>query len=138
MSAAWVCPKCGRAFARTNQGHYCGKAPVTLEEYLTSLPEEARARAEELTGLIRRCVPGAREKIAWSMPFFERDGRSVSFAACKNHISLYLDAETIEGIGPLPDGYAVKKNALYLPYKKELPAAAVEDALKRIFDKTGL
>ena len=138
MSAAWVCPKCGREFARTNQGHYCGKAPVTLEEYLASLPEEARAHTEELTGLIRRCVPGAREKIAWSMPFFEQDGRNVSFAACKNHISLYLDAETIESVRPMLDGYAIKKNAVYLPYKKELPETAVEDALKRIFDKTGL
>jgi uncharacterized protein YdhG (YjbR/CyaY superfamily) len=118
------------ALLRNSPGHPRGIS--------ASLPEESRARAGELTGLIRRCVPGAREKIAWSMPFFERDGRNVSFAACKNHISLYLDAETIEGVRAMLDGYAIKKNAVYLPYKKELPETAVEDALKRIFGKTGL
>lgn len=29
----WICPKCGREFKRTNQGHYCGKAPESVDEY---------------------------------------------------------------------------------------------------------
>ena len=30
----WVCPKCGREFRRTNQGHYCGEPPETVLEYI--------------------------------------------------------------------------------------------------------
>lgn len=30
----WICPKCGRKFKRTNQGHYCGKAPESIDEYI--------------------------------------------------------------------------------------------------------
>lgn len=30
----WTCPKCGREFKRTNQGHYCGKVPENVDEYI--------------------------------------------------------------------------------------------------------
>ena len=30
----WKCPKCGRSFKKENQGHYCGKAPETVEDYI--------------------------------------------------------------------------------------------------------
>ena len=33
----WVCPECGRQFARTNQGHECAPA-MTLEEYFSTGP----------------------------------------------------------------------------------------------------
>ncbi len=32
----WVCPKCGRAFKNTEQSHYCGKPPATIEEYIAA------------------------------------------------------------------------------------------------------
>ena len=30
----WKCPKCGREFKNVDQGHYCGKAPETVDEYI--------------------------------------------------------------------------------------------------------
>ena len=30
----WTCPNCGREFKRTNQSHYCGKAPASIDEYI--------------------------------------------------------------------------------------------------------
>ena len=130
----WTCPKCGREFKRTNQGHYCGKAPETVDEYTGALAPEAQARVMELRDIIQRCVPSVRVRIAWSMPVFEMSGRSVSFAACQKHISLYLDAETMEIIRPQLGGYTIKKNALYLPYSKELPVDAIENAVKLYFE----
>ena len=38
----WTCPKCGREFKRTNQGHYCGKAPENVDEYIELQITEAR------------------------------------------------------------------------------------------------
>ena len=38
----WVCPKCGRSFKNTEQSHYCGKPPATIEEYIAAQPEEIR------------------------------------------------------------------------------------------------
>ena len=38
----WKCPKCGRTFKNTNQDHYCGEAPKTIEEYIERQPEQAQ------------------------------------------------------------------------------------------------
>ena len=130
----WKCPKCGREFKRTNQGHYCGKAPETVDEYVDAQAQEAQAHVMELRSIIQRCVPDVRERIAWSMPVFEMGKRSISFAACQKHISLYLDAETIEIIQPQLSDFTIKKNALYLPYSKELPISAIENAVKVYFE----
>ena len=120
----WTCPECGRVFKKTNQAHYCGKAPESVEKYIALQAPETRAAILELCSIIRRHVPGAKERIAWSMPFFEKDGREVSFAACKNHISLYMDTEVLHAAGFSPDESVIKKNALYLPYGKPLPEEA--------------
>ena len=63
----WTCPKCGREFKRTNQSHYCGKAPESVDEYIELQIPEARVHVVELRNLILRCVPAVREQIAWSM-----------------------------------------------------------------------
>ena len=38
----WKCPKCGRTFKNTNQDHYCGKTPETVDEYILAQDEEIR------------------------------------------------------------------------------------------------
>jgi len=96
--------------------------------------QEAQAHVMELRSIIQRCVPDVRERIAWSMPVFEMGKRSISFAACQKHISLYLDAETIEIIQPQLSDFTIKKNAVYLPYSKELPVDVIENALKLYFE----
>ena len=35
----WECPKCGRKFKNTNQSHYCGTAPQSIEEYIAQQPK---------------------------------------------------------------------------------------------------
>ena len=79
----WKCPKCGREFKRTNQGHYCGKAPVDVNEYIEQQAVETQAHLTELRNIILNHVPDVKERIAWSMPVYGREKRSVSFAACK-------------------------------------------------------
>ena len=44
----WVCPKCKREFKRENQGHYCGKAPENVDEYIKLQNPEALAHIEKL------------------------------------------------------------------------------------------
>ena len=126
----WTCPKCGREFARTNQGHYCGKAPENTDEYIEQQIPEARAHIAALRELILRCVPGVTERIAWSMPTYKKDRFSMSFAACKKHISLYADAGILERFRPQLGEFTIKKNAVYLPYDRELPVSAIEGVIK--------
>ena len=130
----WTCPKCGREFKRTNQGHYCGKAPESVDEYVELQIPEARTYVVELRNLIRHCVPEVKERIAWSMPLFEKDKHTISLAACKKHISLYVDMEIIEILKPQLSEFVIKKNAIYIPYDKELPIKIIENVVRQSFD----
>ena len=133
----WTCPKCGREFKRTNQGHFCGKAPETVDAYIAAQAPDVQSHISELRALIHRCVPNLKERIAWSMPYFEAGGCSISFSACKNHISLYLDAEILAAMEPQFNGFVIRKHAVYLPYGKVWPVSAIEQAITLFFAATG-
>ena len=129
----WTCPKCGRTFKRANQGHYCGTAPKTTEEYIELQQSEARPHITELRNLILHCIPGVTERIAWSMPMYQKGEASISFAACKKHVSLYIETDVLESHQLQLREFTIKKNALYLPYDKELPLKILEDIVRESF-----
>lgn len=131
----WTCPKCGREFKRTNQSHYCGKAPESVDEYIELQIPEARAYVVELRNLILRCVPAVKEQIAWSMPVYKKDKFSISFAACNKHISLYVDTNVLEIFKSQLNAFTIRKNAVYLPYEKELPIKIIEKIIKQSLEE---
>lgn len=126
----WVCPKCGREFKRTNQGHYCGKAPETVSEYIEAQAPETRSHLKGLAAAIRESVPEVSERISWSMPTYEKSGKAISFYACKNHISFYVGVEAVEKFASELSGFDTKKNAVYLPYGRELPSELIAEIVK--------
>lgn len=129
----WVCPKCGREFKRTNQGHYCGDAPKTVLEYIESQALETRSHLAQIAAIIKDSIPGVKERILWSMPTYEKAGKSVSFSACKNHVSLYVGSAAIETFADELKEWTTKKNAIYLPYDKILPSKLIENIVKWCF-----
>lgn len=56
----WTCPNCGREFKRINQGHYCGKSPENIEEYIKLQSAGAQVHLNELRHIILSTVPGVR------------------------------------------------------------------------------
>ena len=130
----WTCPKCGREFKRTNQGHYCGKAPENVSEYIELQDAQTQAHLTELRNIILGVIPDVKERIAWSMPFYEKEKCSVSFAACKKHISLYVDTEVIVKFKIQLSGFEIMKNAIYFPYNKALPIELIKDIIKQSFE----
>lgn len=126
----WVCLKCGREFRRNNQGHFCGQPPKTVDEYIEQQEPSAQDYLNKIREIIRQNAPEAVERIAWSMPIFERNGKSLSFAACQKHISFYVGAEVIEHFQADLAGFESKKSAIYLPYAKELPVELLAEIVK--------
>ena len=126
----WVCPKCGREFQRNNQGHFCGQPPKTVDEYIAQQEPPSQAHLGKIRQIVRQNAPAAVERIAWSMPIYERNGKSLSFAACQKHISFYVGAEAIERFQADLAGFASKKSAIYLPYAKELPVELLAEIVK--------
>jgi uncharacterized protein YdhG (YjbR/CyaY superfamily) len=91
---------------------------ASVEDYLGSLPEQARSVMDELRRTIRAVVPDVGEKISYSMPTFTLDGTSlVHVAAWKNHIGLYplppLDGDLAQEVAP----YRGAKDAMHLPLR---------------------
>ncbi len=117
----WQCPKCKRTFKHTNQDHYCGDAPRTIEEYIERQPEYARPYLRQINEAIRSAIPEAKEKISWSMPTYRKNHNLIHFAAFKKHIGLYPGTEAVEAFADKLKDFKTSKGTIQLPYDKPLP-----------------
>ena len=79
----WTCPQCGRTFKNTDQHHFCGGAPKTIDEYILAQDEGARAMLQAVREAIRVSRPEAQERISWSMPTYWQGHNIIHFAAQK-------------------------------------------------------
>ena len=134
----WICPKCGREFKRINQGHYCGKAPESVDVYISLQEEKARPHLRLLRDIILGSASGIKEKILWSMPTYSLSGCSLSvcslsFAACKEHVSQYVGSEILRIYEKELEGFQIKKDALYLSYKRDIPSSIIKAISSRVF-----
>ena len=118
----WKCPKCGRTFKNENQGHYCGKAPETVDDYILAQDEEIRERLQNIRTVLRNTLPDAVEKISWSMPTYWKEHNIIHFAASKKHIGLYPGPEAVEHFTEKLNqaGYPFSKGTIRIPHTKEL------------------
>ena len=99
---------------------------ATIDDYLAGLPDDVRARVQELRRVVHQVVPDAGETISYAMPTFTLDGQPlVHVAAWKQHIGLYplpaLDPELDAAVAP----YRGTKDALKLPHAQPLPCELV-------------
>jgi len=126
----WVCPKCGRSFKNTGQSHYCGKAPATIEEYISTQPEEVQDYLHQVNDAIKASIPEAKEKISWSMPTYWKGRNLIQFAASKKHIGLYPGPEAVEVFAGRLTEYKTSKGTIQLPYNKPLPLELIAEIAK--------
>lgn len=123
----WVCPKCGRSFRSTDQSHYCGKTPKTIEEYILSQPEEAQPYLHQVNAVIKSSLPEATEKISWSMPTYWKGHNLIQFAAFKKHIGIYPGSEAVAAFAEQLKDYKTSKGTIQLPYSKPLPLELISE-----------
>ena len=55
--------------------------PTTPEEYLASVPEQAREPLDEVRAAILEALPGAEESISYSILGYRLEGRIVAYCA---------------------------------------------------------
>ena len=126
----WTCHKCGRAFQKQNQGHYCGKPPKTIDEYIAAQPEEVQGYLKKIRDAIHAALPEAEEKISWSMPTYWKKYNIIQFAAHKNHIGLYAGTEAVVEFEERLEEYKTSKGSIRLPYDKPLPLELIGEIAK--------
>ena len=117
----WECPKCGRKVKNTNQSHYCGTAPQSIEEYIAQQPEYTRLYLCQINEVIQNALPDAVQKISWSMPTYWKKRNLIQFAVLKKHIGLYPGPAAVEAFADRLQGYKTSKGTIQLPYDKPLP-----------------
>ena len=83
--------------------------------------------------IILGSASGIEENILWSMPTYSLSGCSLSFAACKEHVSLYIGSEILRIYEKELEGFQIKIDALYLPYNREIPASTIKAISSRVF-----
>ena len=119
----WKCPKCGRSFKNENHGHYCRKAPETVDEYILAQDDANRGHLVSVRNVLRAALPDAVEKISWSMPTWWQGHNIIHFAAAKKHIRLYPGPEAVTFFAEKLDqaGCKYSKGSIQIPYSDELP-----------------
>ena len=120
----WICPKCGRTFEKENRRHDCGK-PQTIDDYIAQQDEAVRPRLREMREILRAALPGAEERISWSMPTYWKGRNLIHFAAFKKHLGLYPGGEATAVFAEDLRDYDVSKGAIRLPCGRELPAELI-------------
>lgn len=132
----WKCPRCGRAFERQNQEHYCQEKPKTVQAYIAAQPEDVRLCLNDVRNAIREAIPGAEERISWSMPTYWRGHNIIHFAAHKRHVGLYAGTEAVVVFKARLTGYKTSKGAIQFPYDAPMPLQLIAD-IAQWCDQTG-
>ena len=93
----------------------------TIDEYLSSFPEEVRSVLQALRQVIKEEAPEAQETIKYRMPTFTLYGNLVHFAAFKSHIGFYPTSSPMETFKKELTAYKTSKGAIQFPIDRPLP-----------------
>lgn len=130
----WKCDKCGKEFKNTNQEHYCGEKPKTIDDYISAQSEELWPLLNQIRNTIREALPYAEERISWSMPTYWYKQNIIHFAAFKKHIGLYPGDKAVEHFSQRLTEYKTSKGAVQFPYSKPLPLELITEIAKWCYD----
>ena len=104
---------------------------TSIDDYITTFPEEIQRMLEELRASIKAAAPDAREKISYQIPAFELNGKNlVHFAGWKNHISIYPIPSGSEAFNKQVAQYADGKGTLKFTIDKPLPLKLIGRIVK--------
>jgi uncharacterized protein YdhG (YjbR/CyaY superfamily) len=103
-----------------------------IDDYLATLSADQRAALEKLRKLIQAAVPEAEECIAYGIPAFRWNGKSVAgFSASKEHCSYFPMSGSVVGtLEKELEKYETSKGTIHFPASKPLPAALVKKLIK--------
>lgn len=101
----------------------------SMDDYIAAAPDAIRPLLETLRQMIRDIVPEAGEAIKYGMPTFTFHGNLISFAAWKQHLSLYPNAATdaLKAAFPELERYTQSgKGTIQFPLDEPLPLDLIQ------------
>ena len=104
---------------------------TSIDEYISTFPEDAQQALEEIRAAIKAAVPTAEEYISYNMPAFKVNGEYfVHFSAWKNHIGMYPIPEGNEAFQKESLKYKSAKSSLNFSLDKPMPLKFIEKVVK--------
>jgi uncharacterized protein YdhG (YjbR/CyaY superfamily) len=108
-----------------------GTAAGSIDEYIAGFPAATQKALAEMRAIISSAAPGATERISYSMPTFDLNGRHlVHFAGHANHVGLYPIPSGIEAFRAELSPYKQGNGSVQFPLSRPLPA----DLIRRIVE----
>jgi uncharacterized protein YdhG (YjbR/CyaY superfamily) len=102
-----------------------------IDDYLARVPKEARAALEKLRQIIKSAAPRATETISYQIPTFRHLGGLVSYAAFKNHCSLFpMSLRVMATFREDLKEYDCAKGTINFTPEKPLSAALIRKIIK--------
>ncbi|MBX3085915.1 MAG: DUF1801 domain-containing protein [Anaerolineae bacterium] len=96
--------------------------PQTIDEYISSYPENVQRILQTLRQTIKEVAPDAQETIKYGMPTFVLHGNLVYFGAWKKHIGLYpITGEMEAAFEELAQYSTSGKGTVQFPLNEPLP-----------------
>jgi uncharacterized protein YdhG (YjbR/CyaY superfamily) len=108
-----------------------GPASGSIDDYIAAFPAETQRALREMRSIISAAAPGATERISYSMPTFDLNGKHlVHFAGHTNHVGLYPIPTAVEAFKAELAPFKQGKGSVQFPLREPLPA----DLIRRIVE----
>ena len=108
-----------------------GPAAKSVDDYLAALPPKQRNALESLRRWIKSAAPMATEGISYQIPTYKYKGMLLSFAAFKNHLSLFgANSEFRRQFAKELKDFEQDTGTIRFTPEKPLPAALVKRIVK--------
>lgn len=100
---------------------------TSVDEYISSFPEDVQPILHRVRGAIRTALPGAEEVISYQIPAYRLHGdRVLYFAGWKRHYSLYpASVELAEAFKDDLEPYDVSKGTIRFPISGPVPTRLI-------------
>ncbi len=103
-----------------------------VDEYIDSMPEEARAKLSETRMAVKAAIPKADESISWGVPFYKYQGLLAGFGTGNGYVSFglvfALNADDVKELES--KGYTTAKKTFRIRYDQKVPTTIIKRMLK--------
>jgi len=103
---------------------------LTVDEYITGLPQAIQERMQDIRKIILKHAPGVEELISYNMPAYKLHSILVYFAAHKKHIGFYPMPSAIAAFKKELSLYKGAKGSVQFPHHEPLPLDLIEKIIK--------
>lgn len=97
-----------------------------MSEYFAKQKSPQKEILLRIRELIKKLLPQAEEKMSYGVPAFKLDGKSIMYAAFKEHVGIYPEPEIIEKFGEELKGYETAKGTIKFSLKQPIPYDLIE------------